>query len=192
MILCQEASLLFQWTRRSQDLILALSFVFFLTAAGFFSSVQMTTRVATRMDASMNMQRQVNSTKSLPYNATHLPALAFLHVGKTAGTTLSFQINGACMSPQICLNNRPRVQNETLTARAMKRYFHVNHMNLFNPARFDGYIIPVRNPIDRIVSAYLMHHPKNHPLKNNTVQDRFYQECYPQVYSLASPQHFPL
>jgi hypothetical protein len=138
-----------------------------------------------------------NIPPPIPFNASHLPKLAFIHIGKTAGTTLAFQINGACMNPSICRKTRPLVQNESLPARAMTRYFHITQMDtLFKPSQFDGYILPVRNPIDRIVSAYLMSHSKNaHPhaavkkkkkkRKIDPLEDYFYNTCFPNANTLA-------
>lgn len=150
-------------------------------------------------EAAITIQPHGNNSTAIhppiPFNASHLPKLAFIHIGKTAGTTLAFQINGACMNPKICRRTRPLVENESLPARATTKYFHIYQMDtLFKPSQFDGYILPVRNPIDRIVSAYLMSHSKNaHPhaakKKNRTkidpLEDYFYNTCFPHANALA-------
>lgn len=140
-------------------------------------------------DGNVTLTTTNQDSLNIPFNATHLPKLAFLHIGKTAGTTLSFEINGACMNPQACRKNRPFIENESLPAQAMKRYFHVNQMDRFHPKEFDGYILPVRNPLDRIVSAYMMYHSKNArrpvPSDRAIIQAKFYTECFPHANDMA-------
>ncbi|GFH62206.1 hypothetical protein CTEN210_18682 [Chaetoceros tenuissimus] len=95
---------------------------------------------------------------------------AFVHVGKTGGSTLTQMLKFGCHSFVVreCKYNTQRL-NQRLTQSAVSNlttYFHTPDMNrnrkgLYSRHLFNFYLFTIRDPFERAVSAFLYSHPEN-------------------------------
>ena len=113
-------------------------------------------------------------------NPTKVTA-GFVHMGKTAGSTLSMLLRNGCHSfvkPKPC----HVVPNETATSRLVQAYYHIPDFSKIPDSNHQIYIISVRDVYDRTISAFLYHHPGN--LKaNNVTLPRNWMRAAPDAYS---------
>ena len=132
-----------------------------------------------------NLQKimgQYNSTTSIIdplINRTHrieIPdknrTLAFVHIGKSGGSTISLLLQNGCMTSA---DNKPceeerwkKVPGQLVESIASKRilfYLHTPHVDSGKMAeyysRVTSVVVVARNPLDRFISAFLSRHPKN-------------------------------
>jgi Sulfotransferase family len=88
---------------------------------------------------------------------------AFIHVGKTGGSTLCSQLRNACHSwvkkpcPQ-----KPRIRNESHLS-LLTTYYHTPDFHLLSSKRhyYDFYVWTLRDPFSRLLSAFTYQHPRN-------------------------------
>eukprot|EP00554_Chaetoceros_debilis_P011730 CAMPEP_0194127746 /NCGR_PEP_ID=MMETSP0150-20130528/60685_1 /TAXON_ID=122233 /ORGANISM="Chaetoceros debilis, Strain MM31A-1" /LENGTH=352 /DNA_ID=CAMNT_0038821691 /DNA_START=307 /DNA_END=1365 /DNA_ORIENTATION=- len=134
--------------------------------------------------------------------------MALVHLGKTAGSTLSQNLRHGChmFTPHPCRGSKDKnfgtkggPGEESTISQLTKGYYH------FNPVpvnKHDGYIISSRNPIDRVLSAFIYIHPENvayttnhrakfverNKGKDNEFVDEYQKffECFPTVNALAA------
>jgi hypothetical protein len=95
---------------------------------------------------------------------------AFVHVGKTGGSTLSALLRNGCSeyAPKPCIPERVSKGNETAVSK-LTTYYHdfrrgprEKAFNIFKrPVLHDFYLFTTRDPIERLVSSYLYTHPSN-------------------------------
>ena len=148
-----------------------------------------------------------NSTRP-PFIIFPLPTnMALIHIGKTAGSTLSKNLRHGChmFVKHPCANSANKKfgtnggpGEESRVSQLTKGYYHFNPVAVKN---HDGYIISSRHPIDRLVSAFLYVHPANVAFTTNHREkflkrnrgkgnafveeyDKFF-ECFPDVSALA-------
>jgi len=123
-----------------------------------------------------NSTPKVNST-STSFIITPLPSnMALIHVGKTAGSTLSKNLRHGCYMfvPHPCRGSEDKnfgtkggPGEESRISQLTKGYYHNYHQAPINvnssidEHEHDGYIISSRNPLDRVVSAFHYVHPEN-------------------------------
>mmetsp|Transcript_6981 Transcript_6981/g.8628 ORF Transcript_6981/g.8628 Transcript_6981/m.8628 type:complete len:588 (-) Transcript_6981:139-1902(-) len=150
----------------------------------------------------------INNYTRPPFIISPLPTnMALVHLGKTAGSTLSLNLRHGChmFVKHPCRGNENRNYGtnggpgkESSVSQLTKGYYH---FNLVPVNKHDGYIISSRNPIDRVVSAFLYVHPSNvaittkhraHFLKRNRGKENLFVEeydmffeCFPDVSALA-------
>jgi len=115
--------------------------------------------------------------------------LAFIHIGKSGGTTASKMIRRRCTlkKESSCaeyvakneINNIPH--KETQISLQVQEYYHTRKPNV---TKYESFIVTVRHPIDRMLSWYLHHHPKNKLIPNRTLNHFFH--CFDQVDDLAT------
>ena len=96
---------------------------------------------------------------------------AFIHVGKTGGSTLCFYLRYACISSAFRKGNcHAKAYNETTATPVsnLTTYFHVPDFTMEKPYGlfskqflYNFYIFTLRDPFDRAVSAFLYQHPDN-------------------------------
>ena len=89
--------------------------------------------------------------------------MALVHLGKTAGSTLSGNLLHGChmFVPHPCQRSvigTPAYPVESTISQRTKGYYHFVPIP---PHTHDGYILSSRNPIHRVVSAFLYVHPSN-------------------------------
>ena len=101
-------------------------------------------------------------------------SLAFVHIGKSGGSTISLLLRNGCMSAADdipCEERRwekypgPVGKSETVASRRIQFYLHTPHAESGNMLeyynRVTSVVIVARDPLDRFVSAFLSRHPKN-------------------------------
>jgi hypothetical protein len=84
----------------------------------------------------------------------------FVHMGKTAGSTLSLLLRNGCHS---FVNPKPchTVPNETMVSKLVGAYYHIPDFQHLKDSDHSMYILSVRDVYDRFVSSLLYQHPKN-------------------------------
>lgn len=119
--------------------------------------------------------------------------IAFVHIGKTGGTTASKMIRRQCtFSSDIACAKHIAVEeyksipksNETQISKQVQEYYHVRKVNA---TKYNSFIISVRHPIDRLISWFLHEHPLNGLLprrKDDDILNLF--ECYKEINDLAT------
>jgi len=157
-------------------------------------------------DAFPPTHHSTNQTRP-PFDISPLPTnMALVHIGKTAGSTLSqilrhgchMFVSHPCQSRHNNYGTKGSPGKESRVSQLTKGYYHFNPVPVDN---HDGYIISSRNPIDRVVSAFLYVHPSNVAVttkhrarflnKNKGKENAFVEEynkffkCFPDVSTLA-------
>ena len=120
------------------------------------------------------LQNWLQSISLLPPNTTG----AFLHLGKTGGSTLASQLRHGCHSfiPKPCRHDIP---NESVIS-FLTTYYHVpDFEKLLHQHRYEFYVWTSRDPFSRIASAYTYSHPRNVFVE----QRKYWQRLYKQGYS---------
>ncbi|CAB9506810.1 unknown protein (Partial), partial [Seminavis robusta] len=113
--------------------------------------------------------------KEAPY--AHLKDGAFIHLGKTGGSTLAGLLRDGCHSflPHPC-ENHPIIDSDQETQASLKtpHYYHIPDFIMlpFHPVR-EFYIVTLRDPLERTKSAFVYSHPKND--KTLKLHDRGWQ-----------------
>lgn len=108
--------------------------------------------------------------------------VAFVHVGKTGGTTLGPLVAATCYSMVSPCERKKNIANETEISKQVQDYFHVRKPDTEN---FSSFIVMVRDPIDRIVSWFLYQHPDNGFGRNGPEALELWN-CYHDVDDLAT------
>jgi len=95
---------------------------------------------------------------------------AFVHVGKTGGSTLSTLLRNGCneVAPKPCTPERVSKGNESAVSK-LTTYYHdfrrgprEKEVNIFKrPVLHDFFLFTTRDPLERLVSSYLYTHPSN-------------------------------
>jgi Sulfotransferase family len=105
---------------------------------------------------------------------------AFVHTGKTGGSTISVLLRNGCHSfmPHPC---RANITHESATSKLVQSYYHVPDFGLLQESNHSFYIITSRDPFDRTVSAFVYDHVKNRYARNESVSEykkSKYEEAY--------------
>jgi len=89
---------------------------------------------------------------------------AFIHVGKTGGSTLCSILRNACHSfvTKPCPQEKKDLSHESY-ASLLSTYYHIPDFENGELSKhsYDFYILLVRDPLLRTISAFLNEHPKN-------------------------------
>jgi hypothetical protein len=119
------------------------------------------------------------STQQSPYGG------AFVHIGKTGGSTISVALRNGCHSyrPHPCRN----VTKETIASRLIQSYYHVPDFGLLPQSKHDFYLVSTRDPLDRVLSSFVYEHYANRrarrepmdPTKVKKMQDAY--SCFPSL-----------
>jgi hypothetical protein len=92
---------------------------------------------------------------------------AFLHIGKTAGSTLSHQLRNGCHSFVKKPCTEIPLQHESAISKLTTYYHTPDFISSLNDSNqqynYQFFVITMRDPLSRWISAYQFHHPKNHP-----------------------------
>ena len=116
--------------------------------------------------------------------------IAFLHIGKTGGSTISIHLRNGCFKSinmhRLCQfrGTKDWITNETVASYRTEDYFHMQHIGDQN--QYTTLLTTVRNPITRFQSAFAFHHPMNKPIKSKqhtfmlTKQSQTYT-CFPSI-----------
>ena len=122
--------------------------------------------------------------------------LALVHIGKAGGSSVSANLRMGCHAWWAeryghghCPHENRTIQNESELSMQVVAYWHVHTVPVERYARF---VVMVRNPIERIISIYLMQHPgptlpgtgARHQQRTSTWGSLFYV-CFPTVNAFA-------
>jgi hypothetical protein len=90
---------------------------------------------------------------------------AFVHMGKTGGSALSVLLRNGCHSwmAHPCRN----ITNETIASELIESYYHVPDFAFLRQSQHDFYLITMRDPFDRAVSAFVFEHILNRIERND-------------------------
>ena len=97
-------------------------------------------------------------------------SIAFVHVGKSGGSTISLLLRNGCMTAVEGTPCEPerykKIQEvESTVSKRVDFYIHTPHVESGKLAEYYGRVTSVvvvaRDPLDRFVSAFLSRHPKN-------------------------------
>ena len=112
---------------------------------------------------------------------------AFVHVGKTAGSTISSLLTNGCHS----WSRKPcrQVLNESYISK-LTTYYHTPDYRKLNDRDYHFYVFTLRDPLSRFLSAFTYMHPANGKPKAGAPhykrQLKFFYPCFPTVESFAS------
>jgi len=123
----------------------------------------------------IQQQQQQQQEKEKGGKYAHFTNGAFLHLGKTGGSTLSTLLRNACHSwmTKPCVSFHPNISTpsnvrESAASQKIQAYFHTpDFLKLPQSPLVDFYVVSVRDPYDRIRSAFVYGHPAN-AKKSNT------------------------
>lgn len=99
--------------------------------------------------------------------------LAFVHVGKSGGSTISLLLRNGCMKaidgepcdPPDRWTKIPGQVEETVASKRIQFYLHTPHVEERRMAeaygRVSSVVVVARDPLERFVSAFLCRHPRN-------------------------------
>ncbi len=121
--------------------------------------------------------------------------LMYVHIGKTGGTTLNTVLRSNCewynsaVAKQKCLQTR-KGQMESMVSQRTKATMHTQPRKLFHQwiHQTTAFLVTIRNPIDRAVSAFYMEHPLNTGTELTNMHwsvSQFYQDCFPTIQHMA-------
>lgn len=116
--------------------------------------------------------------------------IAFLHIGKTGGSTITANIRQGCHEffKAPCSGRKDGwTPNETIASKRISEYYHMVDIPLDKLNKTTTIVTTVRNPISRFISAFAYDHPIN---ANVTNLDYGYQEwkqftCFPTLSHLV-------
>ncbi len=98
--------------------------------------------------------------------------IAFIHVGKSGGSTISVLLRNGCMTAVDgipCESDRwlkiPNQTEETIASKRILFYLHTPHVDKGNMTgyyqRISSVVVVARDPLERFISAFLARHPRN-------------------------------
>jgi Sulfotransferase family len=130
------------------------------------------TMVSNDSNSQMNETALANlSLASIALNRTHMKnedrrlmlkqsVGGFVHIGKTAGSTLTAQLVNGCHSylPHPCNYN---VRNESKVSQLASAYYHVPDFKNLPQSNHSFYVVTLRDPYDRTISSFCYQHLYN-------------------------------
>ena len=132
-------------------------------------------------DAPQRSWQQFAEEEMIKYNFTeqqqqqhpnNSSSFLFVHIGKTAGSTVRMTLANNCLTfankhrarecKSFFTNQVPTIEQSILSKRTIA-FTHVNYLRppQIDMNNIDYYVVPLRSPIDRLVSAFYMHTPRN-------------------------------
>jgi len=104
--------------------------------------------------------RQQQRRTMAPQNSSH-NTIGYIHIGKTGGSTISNLLRNGCHSFSGSKPCRKNIANETIISKLVEHYYHVPDFWRLPTSNHRAYIISIRDPFQRTVSALLYDHPSN-------------------------------
>jgi hypothetical protein len=97
---------------------------------------------------------------------------AFIHMGKTGGSSLSLLLRNGCHSflPHPCR----KVERESMASKKIESYYHVPDFAFLPQSHHDFYFITTRDPFDRSISAFAFEHFLNREARNDEPFDEYH------------------
>ena len=106
---------------------------------------------------------------------------AFVHMGKTGGSTLSILLRHGCHSYMAHPCRTIPTHEESMASKQIESYYHVPDFGLLPQSNHDFYLITTRDPLDRLVSAFVFEHIRNKDARNETI-DEFKRPKFEEAY----------
>ena len=109
---------------------------------------------------------------------------AFVHIGKTGGSTLGTLLVNGCHSwaPKPC----KEVPDESYISK-LTTYYHTPDYRKLNETNYYFYVITIRDPLSRLLSAFTYMHPANRKFETGKdCNNPFYDPCFPTMESFAT------
>ena len=184
-------------------MVVAQRITFITTVLGLLSSLQLF-GVDRPLGASSNYTRSIDVLDEAKEPYTDVHRLLFVHVGKAGGETVRYSLRAGCQAMrnkkkrQRCEENVP----QSALSDRVAGLIHVK-MRTVPLDEVDGYLIVIRNPLDRALSWYRYTHPdacnttasqapscysqyliRSYPEQATAM---FYHDCFPQVSNLTQP-----
>ena len=110
----------------------------------------------------LTLSRLLTRKKSVPDDDDRV--IAFLHIGKTSGSTISVNIRRGCHEccMQACTGRTDGwTLNETIASQRIQSYYHKEFIPHDKLNQITTIVTAVRNPISRFISAFAYEHPLN-------------------------------
>eukprot|EP00536_Pseudo-nitzschia_multiseries_P001609 jgi/Psemu1/322148/estExt_fgenesh1_pg.C_210002 len=135
-----------------------------------------------------------NFKRYTPEEISENSPMGYIHIGKTAGSTISLLLRNGCHSfvPKPCR----LVPNETVVSKLVEHYYHVPDFHTLRESNDKSFLISVRDVYDRAVSSFLYMHPGNKEFyaatqnlsesQLNKRKDAIAYSCFPTLESFAS------
>ena len=119
--------------------------------------------------------------------------IAFLHIGKTGGSTISKHLRHGCYTNNWHWQCRNRTQpgfipNETVTSYRTEEYFHMEYIPPTKLNYYTTILTSVRNPITRFYSAFAFNHPFNAKFLSEEYKMKIMAQtysCFPSITHLV-------
>jgi hypothetical protein len=134
--------------------------------------------------------RNTTSVKLLRTGAPDMPSGAFVHIGKTGGSTLSLHLRNGCHSfiKQPC-NQLSLNEVESHVSR-LTTYYHVpDFANLRRTRHHLFYVLSIRDPLARLLSVFTYMHPENIMARGacqwNICETESIWKCFPNLDEFA-------
>lgn len=106
---------------------------------------------------------------------------AFVHIGKTGGSTLSTLFRNGCHSfmPHPC---RADIRHESIASQLVESYYHVPDFAFLQQSHHTFYLVTCRDPFDRTISAFVFEHVQNRSARNEML-DKIKRQKYNDAYA---------
>jgi hypothetical protein len=129
--------------------------------------------------------------KTPPNNTPPNTLGAFIHFGKTGGSTISQLLMNGCHSfvPKPC-TDKPPIPNESALSK-LTTYFHIpdfvfQNLNKHNKKyQYQFLAITTRDPFDRTVSSYTASHPNREAMETVIRYKRLQPALYQDIYNVT-------
>ena len=112
--------------------------------------------------------------------------IAFLHIGKTGGSTISVNIRRGCH--ECCMKPCSKrtdgwTVNETIASQRIQSYYHMENIPQDKLEQITTIVTTVRHPISRFISAFAYEHPINYRATKLTHSRESWEKfsCFPNL-----------
>ena len=157
-----------------------------------FSKTDVSPLVTTKAEVVMLSEaRPMASGNQLATRQQNPTGGAFVHMGKTGGSTLSILLRNGCHSYMAHPCRTIAKHQESFASKQIESYYHVPDFGLLPQSNHHFYLITTRDPLDRLVSAFVFEHIRNKDARNETIDEykrsKFEEayRCFPTLQSFV-------
>lgn len=142
----------------------------------------------TILNTSLAEKQITKKRKNLSDSSTNR-TVAFIHVGKSGGSSITKILRNSCHNyRKACVQQAAEryIPNETSLSLLTKAYYHTTDKTIpFE--QYTSFIVVIRNPLDRIISAFAWDHPKNmhHPVRKMRRRRGTTYDCFSSLEEFA-------
>lgn len=142
----------------------------------YFADHFLVTRLSWTNNSTQEQKRTATKESAVPWldPMRHNRTYVFVHLGKAGGSTVfhaTTTLQGACRQMgnkrrrQTCLYGIANQTRDEMiisqTGRIVTRLHGPEQKNMYNMRAAGAFLWPIRDPMDRLVSAFYFHHPEN-------------------------------